>query len=294
MTQLKKQSVEVWVSQWPEYQLLDSGDKQKLERIGTVTIIRSEPRAWWQKDLPEKEWDKAVAKYEREERGQWTFAKGLAPKFVVPFQNLKAKINFTKTSKHIGLFPEQSTQWEYISKKISSQKKEVTVLNLFGYTGMGSLAAASGGAKVTHVDGSKVAMTWARENQHLSGLEEKPIRWILDDAVKFIKREVRRGARYDAILMDPPAYGHGPQGQVWKLENNLAELLDLTRQLLSPKPLFVLLTMYAIEASSLSVANLLADMTKNLGGSIQAGELALPHQASDKLLPMSIFGLWEN
>lgn len=284
--------IEVWENNWDGYRLLDSGNKLKLEQVGDVLIIRSEPRAWWQPDLPQSEWDKASAVYDREDRGEWVFKNAVKHEATMAFHELKVKIKFTKMSKHIGIFPEQSGQWDWIRKKVKDAKREINVLNLFGYTGMGTLAAASAGAKVTHVDGSKVAISWARENQDMSGLAEAPVRWILDDVVKFVNREIRRGKKYDAIIMDPPAYGRGPQGQVWKIEDDLMPLLNACKQILSDQPLFFILTTYSIEASSLSLGNFLYDLMREHKGTIQSGELVLKNQSSEKLLPMSIFALW--
>jgi 23S rRNA (cytosine1962-C5)-methyltransferase len=285
--------VEIWADNWNEYELLDSGGYKRLERFGDLTIVRSEPRAWWQPELPAEEWGKAAALYEREEKGEWEFRQTVKGSLVLPFGDLKFRLKLTKMSKHVGVFPEQSKQWLWIQEKIKNSKiKNPKILNLFAYTGVSTLAAASAGAHVTHVDGSKVAITWANENQELSGLKDAPVRWILDDALKFVKREVRRGSNYDAIIMDPPAFGRGPQGQVWKVEDALTDMLDSCRQLLSDQAFFVFMTMYSIEASSLSIKNLLADMTKGLGGSLANGELVLKPKKSDRALPVSIFTYW--
>lgn len=288
------EKIEVWSDDWKEYELLDSGNYRRLERFGDLVIIRSEPRAWWYPDLQESDWEKAVAIYEREEKGEWLFKTKISESFTLPFNDLKLKIKLTKMSKHVGVFPEQSKQWLWIMDKIKkSGRKDIKILNLFAYTGMSTLAAAAAGAHVTHVDGSKVALTWANENQELSGLKNASIRWILDDALKFVKREVRRGNKYDAIIMDPPAFGRGPQGQVWKIEDAINPLLEACTALLSPDSLFMIMTMYSIESSSLSVRNLLSDATKHLGGRIINGELVLKPKKSDKVIPMSIFGIWE-
>ena len=274
------------------YKLLDSGDKKKLEEIGGVKIVRAEPRAWW---LPQG----------------GTF--GAFPK-VPPWEKIidigiagiKAKIKYKNTSKHIGIFPEQFSQWKFINEnllKIENSKLKIpnslSILNLFGYTGIASLVAARAGAKVTHVDASKQSVDWARENQKLSGLQDAPIRWIVDDVIKFLKKEKNRMANlphrqagYDAIIMDPPSYGKGPKGEVWKIEEKLPELLESCRQILSDNPLFVIFNMYSTELSSISVSNLLADMTAGLGGTIESGELVIKQENSERLLPMSIFALW--
>ena len=290
----KEKNIKIWAGEIGGYKLLDSGDKKKLEEINGTRIVRNEPRAWWKKELPEEEWKKAKS-----------FAlQGESLERVVDiFDGIKAKIKFKSSSKHIGIFPEQAEQWRFIEGKIKKWKEEnigkgkkeekLNILNLFGYTGIASLVAAKARAKVTHVDASKQSVDWARENQKLSGLEDAPVRWIVDDVVKFIKKEIRRGEKYDAIIMDPPSYGKGPNGEIWKIEEELPDLLLACREILSDKPIFVIFNMYSTELSSISVANLLADMTKDLGGTIESGELAIKQHGSERLLPMSIFALWQ-
>ncbi|MBI4086852.1 class I SAM-dependent methyltransferase [Candidatus Kaiserbacteria bacterium] len=289
----RTQSITVWSDLLENYRLLDSGNRQKLETIGGITIVRSEPRAWWKPALTASEWNKATAYYGTEDHGRWVFTRPMPEPFSVSMRGLTISVKCTKTSKHIGIFPEQVGAWERIEQTIRGAGRPLTMLNLFGYTGLATLSAARAGAAVTHVDASKTALGWARENQALSGLEKAPIRWILDDATKFVKREVARGVGYDAIVMDPPAYGRGHQGQVWKIEEDLPVLLEQCRAVLSPNPVFVMLTTYAIESSSLSLGNLLGDMMKDYRGVVTAGELALPHESSGKLLPLSIFAMWE-
>jgi 23S rRNA (cytosine1962-C5)-methyltransferase len=277
-----------------EYRLLDSGNKLKLEQIGGVVMVRSEPRAWWKPSLAKEEWDKAVALFESENKKGWIFKKDVSQEFEIKIQDFNILIKFLKTSKHVGVFPEQSAQWKWIKDIIVGSKREVNVLNLFGYTGLSTLAAAAAGAKVTHVDGSKTVMSWARANQELSGLSDKPIRWILDDVISFIKREIKRGVKYDAIIMDPPSFGRGPKGELWKIEENLPELLDLCKSVLSPSPLFVILNIYATELSALSVGNLVSEAMKGFGGRVENGELALREKKSQKIVPMSVFARWQN
>jgi 23S rRNA (cytosine1962-C5)-methyltransferase len=286
-------SIEIWKDDWDQFELLDSGNYRRLERYGDLVIVRSEPRAWWQPELPKSDWDKAQALFEKEESADWTFKGKVSQFFTLPFDSVKARIKMTKMSKHVGVFPEQSQQWRWISKRVKDAGREVSVLNLFAYTGMSTLAAASAGAKVTHVDGSKVALTWANENAELSGLKDKPIRWILDDALKFVKREVRRGHKYDAIIMDPPAFGRGPKGEVWKVEESINELLNACQELLSDDAIFFFVTMYSIEASSLSLRNLLSDSVSGRGGKLTNGELTLQPKNGGKPLPLSIFAAWE-
>jgi len=203
---------------------------------------------------------------------------------------------FTETTKHVGVFPEQSPHWRWMQTRLKRDqgKPQPHLLNLFGYTGVASLVASAAGCAVTHVDASKPAVTWARTNQQLSDLSLSPIRWILDDATKYVKREIRRGVRYDGILLDPPSFGRGPNRELWKVEKQLTELLDICRQVLSDHPLFIILTMYNIEASSLMIGNLLTDTMHGCGGKVSVGELALKHKHSERLLPLSIFGRWES
>ncbi len=285
-------SIDILTGEAGEYKLLDSGNRQKLEEVAGLRMIRSEPRAWWKPALAEREWQRVEAIFEREEKGSWVFKNGMPEERAIDIGRLKALVKFSANSKHIGFFPEQAPEWEWITKTITKANRPIQVLNLFGYTGLASLAAARAGAKVTHVDGSRTTIAWARENQALSGLSDAPIRWILDDAEDFVKREVKRGERYDAIILDPPAYGRGPKGQVWKVEDDLVRFLDLCKQVLSDKPLFIILNMYSTELSSISLQNLLADITSDLGGHIQGGELALKHEGNDRLLPLSISAKW--
>ena len=290
------QNIKIWTGEIEGYKLLDSGDKKKLEEIAGIKIVRNEPRAWWRPQggtlgnlskVPPSEPFETVIDIGIAEGPEQSEGKGI-----------KAKIKYKNTSKHIGIFPEQIPQWNWISEKIKNSlqddhRGEINVLNLFGYTGIASLVSAQAGAKVTHVDASKQSVDWARENQKLSGMENAPIRWIVDDVVKFVKKEKSRGVKYDAIIMDPPSYGKGPKGEVWKIEDELPELLQSVRQILSDNPLFIIFNMYSTELSSISVANLLSEITKDLGGNIECGELAIKQENSDRLLPLSIFALWQ-
>lgn len=308
--QNEQKNIKIWVGEMPSesYKLLDCGDKKKLEEIGGIKIVRAEPRAWWSSQ---------GALLKGHPLGQ-NFLRVPLRKKSAPWEKvidigisgIKAKIKYKNTSKHIGIFPEQFEQWKWIENKLKDlnierlkdsegNKKELNILNLFGYTGIASLVCAKSGAKVTHVDASKQSVDWARENQKLSGMENAPIRWIVDDVIKFLKKEKNRMANlphrqagYDAIIMDPPSYGKGPKGEVWKIEEKLPELLESCRQILSDKPLFIIFNMYSTELSSISVSNLLADMMKDLGGKIEIGELAIKQENSEGLLPMSIFSMW--
>jgi len=285
--------IEVAVSNWAEYELLDSGNCRKLERFGDRLVIRGEPKAWWKPDLPESDWNKAVAVHQ-DGRG-WSFRGQVAREWPLAFDELTLQARFTETSKHVGVFPEQSPHWRWMQTRLKRDqgKPQPHLLNLFGYTGVASLVASAAGCAVTHVDASKPAITWARANQQLSRLVDRPIRWILDDATKYVTREIRRGVRYDAVLLDPPSFGRGPNRELWKVEKQLTDLLDICRQVLTDHPLFIILTMYNIEASSLMIGNLLSDAMRSHGGHVKVGELALKHQHSSRLLPLSIFGRWE-
>ena len=271
-----------------DYELIDSGRRCKLERFGPVTVIRGEPKAWWEPTLPSREWDKAQAVH-NEDAG-WDLRPGCPRQWTLREGPLSFIVQLSNTSKHLGLFPEQSPHWRAIREAAAPGAR---LLNLFGYTGAATLVAAQSGWHPTHVDASKPAITWARNNQAASDLMASPIRWIVEDAIKYVRREVKRGSRYDGILLDPPAFGRGPDGHGWKVERHLPDLLELCRQTLTDHPRLLILTTYNIEASSLMLRNLLADLMQAYGGQIEAGELALPHSAAPgRLLPLSIYATW--
>lgn len=274
------------------YRLLDTGNKLKLEKIGGILVIRSEPRAWWKRRLPKTEWEKAQAVYDTEDAKEWILKEKIPREFTVFLEQLTIKLKFVKSSKHIGIFPEQTDQWKFIRERLQG-REGMSVLNIFGYTGIASLISAQSGAKVTHVDGSKTALAWARENQELSGLQELPIRWILDDALDFIKREVKRGNRYDGIIMDPPSFGRGPKGQVWKVEEDLPQLLTLCKELFTETPLFLIINMYSTELSSISLGNLVSETVDGLKGSLECGELGIKEDGGGRVLSLSIFSRWK-
>ena len=331
------------------YELLDSGEGEKLERFGTVILSRPDPQALWKKLLPASEWKKAHGQFGRngavmagnEERGSWTLHRDVPVKWEIIFGGLKLWIKPT-AFKHTGLFPEQVMNWNWMRGKIEARLKEnnppprklgtpfkkgesrtmisvknldteiplfkggadqrevgdyggdgdIEVLNLFGYTGGASLACAQAGAKVVHIDSSKAAVNWARENAEISGLKDKPIRWIIEDARLFVEREIKRGRKYDAILMDPPAFGHGPTSELWKIENNFLELIENCMQLLSDKPLFFLINGYSAGYSAIAYENNLLELKQKYGGSIEIGELAVEEKENKRLLPSGIFARW--
>ena len=277
------------------YELLDSGNRRKLERFGPVVVDRGEPKAWWAPALSEREWRRADAVHD-EGRG-WRFNNPRCPRsWEIAAFGLRFSLRFSESSKHLGLFPEQAPHWRAIRRAADVFPRDPAnpprLLNLFGYTGAATLVAAKAGFHVTHVDASKPAIAWGRDNQARSGLADRPVRWVLEDAVKYVRREIRRGSRYDAVLLDPPAFGRGPGGGVWKVEFHLAELLDLCRQLLTERPRLFVLTTYNIEASALMLTNLLADLLPATGETT-AGELVLPHASRpDRWLPLSIYAAW--
>lgn len=284
--------------EWNDYELLDSGRGQRLERYGTYTFIRPEHQAVWSPALPEARWQAAHATFiptGEESGGRWDIHKPVKTPWHMHYKGLKF-LAFTAGSRHMGVFPEQAAQWDWMSELLHrvprSDQPAPKVLNLFGYTGLATLAAAQAGASVTHVDASKKSILLARENQSLSGLEDRPIRWLIDDAFKFVQREARRGNQYEGIILDPPKFGRGPQGQVWELFESLPALLQDCRTLLSPQARFVILTAYAIRASALSIYYAMQEMTRGLGGALETGELALVEKSAGRLLSTAIFARW--
>jgi len=272
---------------WEDYELLDSGNGRRLERFGKYIISKPDPQAIWKPYLDITDWQKADAKYLEKE---WESA-NLPERWPLAYKNVQFYSRLT-SFKHTGIFPEQSLNWNFIEEKIKNTDRQINVLNLFGYTGIASLVCAANGAKVTHLDGSKPSITWARENQELSGLSDKPIRWILDDAVSFTAREARRGNKYDAIIMDPPVYGHGPNGEVWDFNKSFPVLLANCQQILSSDPVFVIINAYAVSASCLLLSNMLEDCLGFDKEKIEYGELALQEKSRDRLLSTGIFARW--
>ncbi|HEX9385805.1 MAG TPA: class I SAM-dependent methyltransferase [Anaerolineales bacterium] len=300
-------------SHWTDYALLDSGDGLKLERFGNYVFVRPESQAMWKRSL-DAEWKQAHAVFQptgEESGGHWDFKKKveekwemkyiLDPRFVSAGAPLSAKgggeLKFwamTTPGRHLGVFPEVAAHWDWLSELISQSKREINVLNLFGYTGLATLAAAAAGGKVTHVDASKKSVSWARDNQTLSNLTEKPIRWIVDDALKFVQREARRGVKYDGIILDPPKFGRGPKGEVWEVYKSLPNLLEAGRECLSDNPLFVVTTIYAVRASAIHVAQAMEDMMDGFEGKIEMGELVTREQSAGRLLSQAVYARWES
>ncbi|MEM8748694.1 MAG: class I SAM-dependent methyltransferase [Pseudomonadota bacterium] len=279
-----------------DYALIDSGNGEKLEQYGALTIRRPEGQALWRPSLPAERWEAADAIFtgdtDEEGQGRWHYPSGHLPEtWPIRFDGLAYHGRFT-SFRHTGVFPEQAAHWRSLEQAINQARqtgRPVRMLNLFGYTGLASLVAARAGAEVTHVDASKKAVGWAKENQALAGLEDKPIRWIIDDAVKFCAREVRRGSRYDVILLDPPAYGRGPKGEVWQLFEHLPHMLDLVRALQSKNPVMTILTAYAIRASHFALHELMNYVFAGMAGRIESGELVLVQQEGGRRLSTSMF-----
>ena len=276
------------------YELLDSGEGEKLERYGKFILSRPDPQALWEKRLPIAEWQKADAVFAHIGiKGGWKKKPNVPEKWKIEFGGLSFFVKPT-AFKHTGLFPEQEPNWRWIIDKIKSANlnRTISVLNLFGYTGGATLAALSAGASVAHIDGSKSAIAWAKENAVLSGFAEKPVRWILDDAREFVKREIRRGGCYDGIVMDPPAFGHGPKKELWKIEDDFLGFMKLCQEVLSDTPIFFLINGYSAGYSAIAYENNLSPLVKKFGGEIEKGELAIEESGTGRLLSAGIFARW--
>lgn len=281
---------------WKDYECLDAGNGEKLERWGNVILRRPEPQAMWE-ILFDKHWEKVDGFYHRSNQGggYWEFKNNLPEYWTVNYKDLTFKVTPTNF-KHTGLFPEQAVNWDFMMDKIKKANREVKVLNLFAYTGAATMACAKAGAKVVQVDASRGMTQWAKENRDLCGLGDHEIRFIVDDCLKFVLREYRRGHRYDGIVMDPPSYGRGPNKEVWKFEKNMAVLLDACLKILSDKPLFLLINAYTTGISNIVLANMLKTMMLPLypNGKITSGEVSLPIKKNDMVLPCGIYGRWES
>ncbi|MEM1087483.1 MAG: class I SAM-dependent methyltransferase [Pseudomonadota bacterium] len=288
--------------QWDtsQYALLDSGDGKKLERFGSQTVIRPDPQAFWSPEQPSDTW-LADAEFDAKsgddansdsDRGNWRLLNPTAPdEWPMEWRGLKFMARRTPF-RHLGLFQEHSVHWAFAQDQIKAAGRPIKLLNLFGYTGMMSLAAAQAGAKVTHLDASPKSNGYGKQHAELSGLSDRPIRWIADDAMKFTAREIRRGNTYDAIVLDPPKFGRGTKNETWRFEEDLADLLANVRSLLSDQPLFVILTAYAVRLSHIALAQALAGHMRGLNGRIDMGEMVLPTVGSDRLLPTAICARW--
>ena len=281
-------------NEWKDYEILDMANGEKLEKWGNIYLIRPDPQIIWKdKSYPNK-WNMANARYNRSNTGggAWEYKKRLPESWQIKYKNLTFNVK-PMGFKHTGLFPEQAVNWDWMIKKIKDSKREINVLNLFAYTGGATVACLSAGAKVCHVDSSKGMTTWAKENVESSGLRDRPVRFIIDDVIKFVQREIRRERKYDAIIMDPPSYGRGKNGEVWQFENNISDLVELCTKVLSDDPLFFLINSYTTGISSKVLENLLYLNMKKYKGIISSGEIGLPMKDSKLVLPCGIYGRWE-
>ena len=283
-------------SNWKDYEILDMANGEKLERWGNVTLVRPDPQIIWkQKSFPNK-WKEINAVYNRSKTGggSWNYKKQMPKAWQIKYKNLTFNIK-PMGFKHTGLFPEQAVNWDWMINKIENEKKhkkEIKVLNLFAYTGGATVACLSAGASVCHVDSSKGMVSWAKENVISSKLADRKVRYIIDDVVKFVQREIRRGNKYDAIIMDPPSYGRGAKGEVWQFENNIYDLVELCTQVLSDDPLFFLINSYTTGISAKVLENMLRLEIKKKG-TLSSGEIGLPMKNSEIVLPCGIYARWE-
>lgn len=279
---------------WSDYALVDSGDGRKLERYGRLHVVRPEPQCLWRPRLLPVDWDSADAIFDpsdEDEAGNWRFSRGPIAPFPLAWGDVRFHGQFTNF-RHLAFFPEQAANWAWLKARTQAAGPGAKILNLFGYTGVASLVCAAAGAAVTHVDASKRAIGWARDNAALAGMADKPIRWICEDARRYVQREVRRGARYDGVILDPPKYGRGPNNEVWRLFEDLPELARLCAELMSEGAGFLLLNAYAARISGVALAYLLAQELQGRGGRIEWGELALQEDQSDRQIGLSFFARW--
>ena len=275
------------------YQLLDAGNGAKLEQVGLYRLVRPAPQALWHPSYPLEVWDTAVAWYHRQSSGggTWTYTSKLPPTWVVTYCDLTLKVRLTDFG-HLGFFAEHGPHWQWLHQYVQDAKRPIRLLNAFAYTGGMSLAAAAAGASVVHLDAAEGMVIWARDNAQLSGLAEARIRWVVEDVTKFLTREVRRGNKYDAIVLDPPSFGRGSKGEVWKLERDLPALLDLCRQVLSDEPLCVLLSAHTPGVTPLVLTHLLTDMLENHRGLLTSMEMVIPHSDGTRVLPSGALARW--
>ena len=281
-------------NKWKDYEILDMANGEKLERWKDVVLVRPDPQIIWKDKMFPNKWKNINAKYIRSNTGggRWEYSKKMPQSWQIEYGKLKFNIK-PMGFKHTGLFPEQAVNWDWMIEKIKNSKKQIKVLNLFAYTGGATVACLYAGASVCHVDSSKGMVSWAKENVISSGLEKKKVRYIVDDVIKFVKREIKRGNKYDAIIMDPPSYGRGLNGEVWQFEKDLYGLIQLCIQVLSDNPLFLLINSYTTGISSKVLENIL-NITIHKKGNISSGEIGLPMTNSKLVLPCGIYGKWES
>ena len=285
----------MWVSdKWRDFELLDCSRGEKLERWGRYTVVRPDPQAIWDTPRSDRRWQRCDGRYTRSSSGGGSWDRGSLPaSWQISYGELTFNVK-PMSFKHTGIFPEQAANWDYIMRKIRSAGRPISVLNLFAYTGAATVAALAAGASVCHVDAAKGMVAWAKENAASSGVADRPVRWIVDDCARFVEREIRRGRRYDAIIMDPPSYGRGPGGEVWKLEDDLWDFVSLTAGVLSDDPLFVIINSYTTGLSP-SVLTYIAEsiFTRRFGGRAESRELGLPVTATGLCLPCGAACRWE-
>ncbi|MBX3478857.1 MAG: class I SAM-dependent methyltransferase [Caulobacter sp.] len=281
---------------WADYALIDSGDGRKLERYGPYRVVRPEPQCLWRPTLSAAEWEKADAVFDptdEDEAGRWRFSRPLPEMFPLRWGEARFNSRFTNF-RHLAFFPEQAANWQWMDQRIRGAGRPLNILNLFGYTGVASLVCAAAGASVTHVDASKKSVNWARENAILSKLDFAPVRWLVEDAKKYVQREIRRGSTYDGIILDPPKFGRGPTGETWRLFEDLPELSAMCAQLLSPDASFMILNAYAARISGAALSGLMADQLADRGGTIDWGELALEQEDGQRRIGLSFFSRWSS
>lgn len=280
---------------WKDYEILDMANGEKLERWKNIILIRPDPQIIWKQKSFENKWKEAYARYNRSNTGggAWEYKKKIPESWQVKYKDLIFNIK-PMGFKHTGLFPEQAVNWDWMINKIKLANREIKVLNLFAYTGGATVACSYAGAQVVHVDSSKGMVSWAKENIISSGLGERPVRFIIDDVTKFVQREIRRENKYDAIIMDPPSYGRGKNGEVWQFENNISDLVKLCKQVLSDNPLFFLINSYTTGISSKVLENILYININRKDGKYSSGEIGLPMKDSNLILPCGIYGRWES
>ena len=285
----------MWIANnWKDYEVIDCSQGEKLEKWGDYMLVRPDPQVIWNTPKVDKGWKKMNAHYHRSVKGggEWEFF-NLPEQWTISYKSLKFNLK-PFSFKHTGLFPEQATNWDWFSDKIKNANRPIKVLNLFAYTGGATLAAAAAGAQVTHVDASKGMVAWAKENAKSSGLEEAPIRWLVDDCVKFVEREIRRGNKYDGIIMDPPSYGRGPKGEIWKIEDAIYDFVKLCTNILSDNPLFFLINSYTTGlAPSVLTYMLSTEVKSKFGGTVHSEEIGLPVKNTGLILPCGASGRWE-
>ena len=285
----------MWIANnWIDYEVLDTSGGEKLERWGDYLLVRPDPQVIWETPKTLPGWKKRNGHYHRSQKGggEWEFF-DLPEQWTIDYKGLTFNLK-PFSFKHTGLFPEQATNWDWFGDKIRNAGRPVKVLNLFAYTGGATLAAAQAGASVTHVDASKGMVGWAKENARSSGLEDAPIRWLVDDCTKFVEREIRRGNKYDAIIMDPPSYGRGPKGEIWKIETSIHPFIQLCTQLLSDEPLFFLINSYTTGLAPAVLTYMLSTELKDFGGKVDSQEIGLPVKSTGLILPCGAIGRWES